>query len=439
MTLPHQLQALRTFRWLVVGLMLVGGAGAALYSTLQTPQYKANTQLLFSPNFANTDINGLNEGGNYILQRVRSYVEIANNPGVTSAVIDRLGLPYSPDQLMSRVTVTSKASSAVVTIEVTDSSPERARDIANAMAEEVPPFIDKLETPTGINTSPVKTSIVRPATTPGSASSPQTPINVGLGLVGGLAVGLVGAVVGFASRRTVRDEAHATEVADLALLGITTANPKSPDGGTEELTIPSETFRQIRTNMHLRAAGQRLTSVTVTGSVPDEGKGLVAANLAVALARAGETVVLVDADFRNPSVDRLFGVPNELGLADLLRDETSFDLAGRHWRTDLSLYLLTAGTVGGGAGGVRPAEPPLRSDRLVALLESFRVGGAFVVVNAPPMLSDAEAMTLASTTDATMVTARIGYTEADRLAAAVQVLRTTRANLLGLIAVRDRR
>lgn len=439
LTLPNQLRALRVYRWLVVGLMLLGGTGAGLYSAFQTPQYKASAQLVFSPNFPTTDVRQLNEGGNYILQRVRSYLEIANSPEVATAVIDRLALPYSPGQLMSQINVTAKASTAVVTIEVQDPSPERARDIANAVAEEIPPFIERLETPTEIYTSPVKSTIVRPAVTPTSVASPQTLNNVGLGLFGGLVVGVATAVVRYARQRTVRDEEHAAEVADLALLGVATVDPKSPAGNAEELTVYSETFRQIRTNLHLRAAGQRLASATVTGSVPGESKTLVAAHLAMALARAGETVVLIDADFRNPGVDKLFGIPNEVGLANVLRNETSFDKAVHQWRADLPLYLLPAGQGGSGPAGTGPTEALFTSNPLATLLESFRLSGVFAVIDAPPLLSDAEAMPMVSATDATVLSTRVGFTEADRLAAAAEVLRSIRANVLGLVAVRDER
>ncbi|MEV4494096.1 cellulose synthase operon protein YhjQ/BcsQ [Micromonospora arborensis] len=416
----------------MLALVLLGGASGGLVSLLQTPTYKASAQLFFSPNFPTTDIDKLNAGGNYILQRVRSYTEIANSPGVAATVIDRLDLPYSPGQLMSRVSVTGKASTAVLNVEVTDAAPERARDIANAIAEEFPAFIAELEKPTGIDTSPVKVSIVRPAITPSSPESPQPLNNVGLGLAGGLFVGAATAITRYARERAVRDETHATEVADLTLVGVVEVNANAPAliAGNER-SDRAETFRQMRANVRLQAVGERLTSITVTGCSAGDGSATTAANLAIAFARAGETVVLVDGNLRNPEVHELLSIPNENGLANVLRGAASVNDAVVKWRQDLPLYVLPTGRVEPG-----PSEALYRPDGLAKMMASFRQGQAFVIVSGPPLLSDAEATFLVTATDATVVVARVGLTHAEQLAATAGVLRQMRANLLGLIAVR---
>lgn len=431
LTLSQQIRAVRTYRVSVIALVLLGGVGAAAFSFSVTPLYRASAQLMFSPNFPTSDISELNNGGNYILQRVRSYNEAINSPEIATLVVNRLGLPYSPAEVMSKVSVSTKASTAVVTVEVTDPSPERARDIANAIAEEVPAFIDRLETPTQIQTSPVKTAVIRPATTPASPFSPDRVTHVGLGLLGGLGIGVITALFRFSRDRTVRNDEHAAEVAELALVGAVSTDPKPvPLPRDGDAVARSEPYRQIRTNLRLRSAGQRWTSITVTGSMPGEGNSAMAANLAIALAQAGETVVLIDADLRNPAVHQLFDIPNAVGLSSLLRSEMPVNQALRQWRLDLPLYLLPAGPTSNA-----PTEPLFQPNELARVMESLRVSGIFAVIDAPPLLADSEGMQLISITDATVVSTRIGFTGADRLAATVAVLRTVRANLLGLVAI----
>lgn len=435
MTPRHYLKALRARRWTVLTLVLLSTAGGGLATLLQTPMYKADVQLFFSPNFPTKDIRQLDTGGNYILQRVRSYSEIADSPEVAAAVITRLGLPYSADQLLERVSVTGKASTAVLNIEVLDTEPERARDIANAIGEEMPGFIGRLEQPTGVDSPPVKVSVVRPATVPGSPESPQPLVNIGLALAGGLFVGTVSAVTAYARERTVRDENHAAEVADLPLVGLVTVDPAAASLlARDEQSARAETFRQIRANLRLRAVGERLTSLTVTACAGGEGRATAAANLAIAFARAGETVVLVDGNLRNPEVHELFAIPNETGLANALRGEVSVNDVVARWLPDFPLYVLPTGQVGSG-----PTERLFQPDRIATLMESFRLGQVFVIVNGPPLLSDAEATFLVTATDATVVVARVGVTQAGQLATTVDVLRKMRANLLGLIAVRPGR
>ncbi|WP_446213005.1 Wzz/FepE/Etk N-terminal domain-containing protein [Micromonospora sp. IBSANI012] len=434
LTPRHHLHAVRRYRWAVLVLTLLGGLGGGLASLVQTPVYKADAQLFFSPNFPTRDIRQLDTGGNYILQRVRSYAEIANSPEVAAAVIGRLGLPYSPEELMSQVSVTGKASTAVLTVEVGDEDPERARDIANAIADEFPDFIGRLEKPTGIDTPPVKVSVVRPAITPPSPDSPRPLTNLGLGLAGGLLVGTATALTAYARERAVRDESHAAEVAELPLVGVVEAEPAAAglmahDEGSDR----AEVFRQLRTNLRLQAVGDRLTSLTVISAAAGDGGATTAGNLAIAFARAGETVVLVDGNLRNPEVHELFVTANDVGLANVLRGEASVNDVAVHWHPDLPLFVLPTGQVEPG-----PAEMLFQPDRLAAVLESCRLDEVLVIVSAPPLLSDAEAKVLVTATDATVVVARVGSTHVDQLATAVGVLRKMRANLLGLIAVRSR-
>ncbi|MEH0933659.1 hypothetical protein [Micromonospora psammae] len=432
LTPRHQLRALLRYRWAVLTLVLLGGLGGGLASVLQTPVYKADVQLFFSPNFPTKDIRQLDTGGNYILQRVRSYAEIGNSPEVAATVIDRLDLPYSPEELTAQVEVTGKASTAVLTVEVGDADPERARDIANAIADEFPGYIGRLERPTGVDAPPVKVSVVRRATTPPAPDSPRPLTNVGLGLAGGLLVAAASALTAYARERAVRDADHAAEVAGLALVGVVDADPKAaPVMAWDENSDRAEAFRRLRTTLRLQAIGEPSTSITLLGGAAGDGGAGTAADLAIACARAGETVVLVDANLRNPEVHELFAVPNDTGLADVLRGGASVSDVAVHWHPDLPLFVLPTGRV-----APEPPELLLRPDRLADLLESCRRDQVLVVINGPPLLLDAEAETLVTATDATAVLARVGSTQVDQLAATVGALRRSRANLLGLIVVR---
>ncbi|WP_433609658.1 Wzz/FepE/Etk N-terminal domain-containing protein [Dactylosporangium sp. CA-139114] len=433
LTGAHQVRAIVAHRWAIVVLTLLGAAGAGVVTVIQTPVYESTVQFVLTANYPAKDIDEVSRGSNYILQRINTYSTIANNFGVATTVIDRLGLPYSGDQLMANVAVTTHASSTVMEIHVRDSSPQRARDIANAYGEEFPHFVDRLETPDQVDTSPIRVSVARAATTPSTPVSPDPATNVALGLLGGLSCGLVLAAVRYARERAVRDERHATEITGLPLLGVAEVDRNAPLLGADRAATPeAEVFRQIRTNVRLRAAGQRLTSVTVVGSMPGDDAAVVASNLALTWARAGETVVLIDGDFRDPSLPGLFGVPNSVGLADVLGAQTPASMALQQWSPELPLLLLTPGTPKPGS-----AERLLRSNELAKLMESFRHTGAFVVLLAPPLLSNADTLLLVSATDAVAATTRIGFTHADRLAAALQVLQAIRANVLGIVASRS--
>jgi capsular polysaccharide biosynthesis protein len=429
LTFARQVHAVRAYRWTVVVLALLGGAAAGVATVLQTPVYAASVRLLVSPNLTTGNASKpsaaqLNAAGTYVLQRVRSYTEIANNPETAEVVIARLRLPFSPQQLMANVTVTSRAGTAVLDVEVLDQRAERARDIANAYADTLPDYLGRLETPAGAEHPSVKVTVIQRAGTPGSPRSPQPLMNLALGLAGGFVIGAGAAVVRYARDRAVRDATQAAEVARATLLGTV------PDEPLLGQPAAAERYRQLRSDIRLRCAGHGLTGITVTGASTGDGAAAVATNLAIAFARAGETVVLIDADLRSPAVDTLLQVPNSGGLANVLRREQSVNEVSRQWRPDLPLHVLPTGPVEAGE-----VEKLLQSGELPRLFESFRLGNVFVVVNGLPLLSDAESMLLVRTTDATVLVARTGLTVADHLAAAGDVLRAMEANLLGVVAV----
>ncbi|WP_433050105.1 Wzz/FepE/Etk N-terminal domain-containing protein [Dactylosporangium sp. CS-033363] len=432
LTAAHQVRAVVAHRWAVVVLALLGAAGAGAVTLAQTPVYSSTVQLVLTANYPAKDIDQVSRGSNYVLQRINTYATIANNSGVAKAVIDKLGLPYSGEQLMANVTVTTHAGSTAMEISVRDTSAQRASDIANAYGAEFPAFVGKLETPDYVDTAPIRVSVTTPATVPAAPVSPDPVANVALGLLAGLGCGLVLAAVRYARVRTVRDERHATEITGLSLLGAPAVDRAAPLLGADRAATPAaEAFRQIRTNARLRAAGQRLTSIAVVGSVPGDDAAAVAANLALTWARAGDTVVLIDGDFRDPSLPGLFGVPNGTGLADMLSAGTPANHALQQVQPELQLFLLAPGTPMPGS-----AERLLRTNELTKLMESFRRDGAFVVLLAPPLLANADTLVLLSATDAVAATTRVGFTHSDRLAAALQVLQAIRANVLGIVATR---
>ncbi|MBO0870716.1 MAG: hypothetical protein J2P15_19340 [Micromonosporaceae bacterium] len=427
------LGAVRRYRWIVLILALLCGGGALLGSAVQTPLYRASVQLLFSPNFPAPDVEQLNAGANYVIQRTAAYAQIADSPEVAAAVIGRLGLPTTPENLARRITVTPTAGAAVLEISVVDPDPGRARDIANAIGDVFPDFIQRLEKPTTGVVSPVKVSVARRAVTPSTPDTPHTVTNTGLGLGLGLGLGVLVAVVRYAGQRLVRDGSHAAELAGTALLGVPAGPGEVDPAHLAALAAgpATEALRQVRTDLLVHAAGRRLESITVVGAVAGEAIAAVVTMLGLAFVRAGDAVVLVDGDLRNPLLDKAFGVPAGTGLANVLGREASLIDVMQEWRPDLPLYLLPAG-----APGSDPGEQLIRSAEMLAVLDEFRRGSVLAIVAAPPVLTDAEALVLADRTDATVLVARAGRTPADALATAAEALRSQHTCLLGVVAVR---
>jgi capsular exopolysaccharide synthesis family protein len=158
-----------------------------------------------------------------------------------------------------------------------------------------------------------------------------------------------------------------------------------------------------------------------------EGKSHTAANLAVVLAQAGYSTVLVDADFRRPSQHRIFGRIRNVGLSNLmLRDVPEHELL---WPIDQvsNLHLI--------ASGPTPPNPSelLGSAQMRTLLASLRERFAYVVIDTPPVNAVTDPTVLAAHADATILVIEQGRTTFPALMRAQQALERVGANIVGAV------
>ena len=152
----------------------------------------------------------------------------------------------------------------------------------------------------------------------------------------------------------------------------------------------------------------------VSSASEGEGKSTTIANLALALARAGEHVALIDLDLRRPSLSRLFRVDGREGLTSVVLGESDLDDAlvplpvsseqsgGDSTETSGSLVLLPSGQV--------PPDPGefIGSPKLTQLLSELRDRFDWVLVDAPPLIHVSDPMVLTNVVDAMFLAARVG-------------------------------
>jgi capsular exopolysaccharide synthesis family protein len=202
--------------------------------------------------------------------------------------------------------------------------------------------------------------------------------------------------------------------------------------GTESTSYGATTddFRSLLASiMFCDANGNQPKLIVITSSSPQDGKTMVASNLAVALARAGKRVLLIDGDLRNPQVHKLFGVPNLTGLGNLLQSGSD---AREAEEAVLSTAVSGLGVLTSGLFTAAPAdllfEPNLR-----ALLASYRERFDMVVVDSPPMMRIPDARLLARHADGVVLVARANRTTRDSILMACHRLAQDHTRLLGVV------
>jgi succinoglycan biosynthesis transport protein ExoP len=423
----------RTLRkhWQLVALCTLLGVAAAAGATLAaTSLYKATTQLFVSVQAGQNDLSQLYQGNTFSQQRVKSYADIVDSPRVTEPVIRELRLPLTPDQLAGKIHAEAPLDTVLINIDVTDPSPARAAQIANAAAKQFVEVVKDLETPQGQKASPVKVSVVRPADAPAAPVSPRPKINLALGLLVGLALGVGAAVLRETLDMSVKSLDDVQDVTGASPLGVVI---EDPDAARKPLLVHgdshgprAEAFRQLRTNLQYVDVDSPPRVVVVTSALPDEGKSTTSVNLASTLAQAGTRVVLLEADLRRPRVARYLGIEGAVGLTDVLAGHCDLDAALQSWGRDLFSVLPS---------GPLPPNPSevLSSQHMQDLLKVLEDRFEVVLIDSPPLLPVTDAAVLARAGDGAILVVRHGRTTKEQLARTVSTLQAVDARLLGTV------
>ncbi|WP_207345842.1 polysaccharide biosynthesis tyrosine autokinase [Arthrobacter sp. E3] len=429
MELRDYIRILRRNWIIIVALALVGLLAGGAFSVLSKPVYTSETQLFVATQNSGS-VQDLQTGNSFIQARVSSYVVTATTPTVLQPVIDTLGLDVSPQQLAANIKASSDLKTVLITISVNDGSPVQAAAIAHAVASSLITAVDKLEKPADGGASPVKLSVVTPATAPTSPSSPNLKINLALGLILGLALGVAAALLRTTLDTRVRSESDLRRVTESPVLGgiafdqDALKNPLlSQETGHSQR---AESFRQLRTNLHFAQVSSNSKTFLVTSSLPGEGKSTTATNLALAMAESGQSVALVDADLRRPMVAKYLGLEGAAGLTTaLVGDATIKDLL-QPWGPH-GLQVLTSGRI--------PPNPSelLGSEAMSTLIGQLEKDFDAVVIDAPPLLPVTDSAVLAQKVGGVMVVVGCHTAKQQEVAKAMETLQLLDANVLGVV------
>lgn len=332
---------------IIVSCSILGILIAGTVSLLTKPTYTAETQLFVAIQGSGS-VAELQQGNTFSQARVQSYVKTVATPTVLQPVIDGLGLSLTPQQLASNVTARADTNTVLISIVATDSSAVQAAAVAQAVGGSLIRAVDELESPRDGGASPVKLSMLSPASPPTAPSAPNTQRNLVLGLLIGLVVGIAGAIARATFDTKVRGESDVRRITEKPILAgiafdndavkkplLTQVAPQSPR---------AEAFRQLRTNLRFAHVGHNSKTVLVTSSIAGEGKSTTATNLALAIAESGQTVVLVDADLRRPMVADYLGLEKSAGLTTALIGESDVEEVLQSWG-EHQLYVLTSGRI----------------------------------------------------------------------------------------------
>ncbi len=273
--------------------------------------------------------------------------------------------------------------------------------------------------------------VVQEATVPGAPYAPNVRLYTLLALLAGLCIG-IGAVflLEYLDNTTKVD----TPFNELIGAPLMTTIPIVPSMERlphqlfildQPMSPEAESVRLLRANVEFAIASTDVKTLAVTSAGPGEGKSTVVANLAVAMAQAGFSVVVIDADMRRPAQQEAFNLTNERGLSTLLaRSDVDWNSVART-NADLKLRVITSGPIPPNPGDL------LKSPRFKALLETLNDEFDMVILDTPPALAVTDALVVADVAKDVLLVSRANETRIDRLQSAVAALPET-ARVIGV-------
>ncbi|MCT2066249.1 MULTISPECIES: polysaccharide biosynthesis tyrosine autokinase [Micrococcus] len=430
MDLQQYLQIFRKYWRSILTVLSVCVGAALVFTFLQTPKYSSTSSALIAVDTA-ASAGELSSGALYAERQVSSFVALADSALVLDPVIDELGLDVTPQALRSRVSVSAPAGTSIVDVTVTDTNAGRAAEIANAITASLKNVTSDV-VPTGPDGDEIVTvTVVEPASESSRPVSPRPVVNIALGLIAGVVLGLGQALVRRLLDSRIRTRDDLEEITDAPVLA-SVVHHKGSDRAKDEAApargtawASDESYRKLRTAVGFVAlGGERRSSIVVTSSVQGEGKTETSTNLAKVLAETGARVLLVDADLRRPQVGARLGLDDELGLSDVLTGRA--DLNDVLLSVD-DLSVLTAGTV--------PPNPSelLGSEAMAELLALVEAHFEYVILDAPPLLPVTDAAVLSHQAGGAVVVARAGVARQNQLTEALSILEAADASVYGVV------
>jgi tyrosine-protein kinase Etk/Wzc len=198
---------------------------------------------------------------------------------------------------------------------------------------------------------------------------------------------------------------------------ITRFSPKSP---------VSEAYRSLRTNIQFADIDHPKRVLMVTSGMSKEGKSTTAVNLAITLTQTGSRVLLVDSDLRRPALHNFFALDKTYGLTNVLVGSLSFDDVIKHTEVE-KLDVITSGDI-----PPNPAEL-VTSESMRRFIELARSRYDYVLLDSPPVIAVTDAAVLATRVDGTVLVVGSGTVNKREVVRAVGLLRNVRSPVLGTV------
>ena len=250
--------------------------------------------------------------------------------------------------------------------------------------------------------------------------SPKRTLIAIAGLLFGLVVGFVIAFVKEFLNNTIKSVEDVERITSMPIYGVV------PELNRRTELMFSEAFKTIRTNLKFLPKNERNQIISITSSIPNEGKSEISANLADALAQADQNVIILDLDLRRASLHKVFNLENHQGLSEYLAGETILnDIILRTAVQNVDIITT----------GMLPPNPSelILSSALEELLNELREKYDYIIIDTPPAGLVTDATILMNHSDIVFTVVRSDFTKKEFLRTLDKLIAKHEYNHVGVI------
>lgn len=406
---------------LLLVLVLIGGSVLGVRSYMSYyPYYTASAS--FTVKVANPLYSSVSSYNTKTAEQMATTFPYILTSGVLQERIkEHLGIEYLPS-----VSVSANASSSIITMRVTDSDPQRAYDVLNAVMTyypEIAEFVVGSTVLVLLDESGVPTQ-------PTNSRDVMGPAKKGAFLGALLWAAIV--VVMAISKNTVHNEEELKRVLNTPCIG-QVPSVKVPAKVVSPLLhksrrMPgfSESIRLLRLRVEKAMEEQEKKVLLVSSAIPGEGKTTVSVNLAISMAKKGKRVLVVDCDLRNPSVAKALRIQAKASLVDYIKGKaTGAEIINP---TDVEdLFFIS-----GGNGGKNLIEQ-LSQEKVGTLVRNLRSQYDYIIIDTPPCALLADAAEISELAECGLMVIRQDYAARDQIMDGVQRLGDGNLPLIGCV------
>lgn len=391
--------------WLIAALAVsFAAAGAAVGAVSYRPKYTSKVVFISSNRNEGEAAGSISSGDVTASSTLNStFKYILTSDEFLTEVIRKSGADYTVRELRSDISIAVPANTLILELSVTTPSSQTSYSVARAVETSYAPYVESVK-----NTNLEIFSGASAAAAPDSSS--ETVLFGVLGFFAGVVAAVTVIVLSDFLRATIRSQKDIQRELGLSVIGSVAHIKKDRRKGKKKSLLITdlstgfafiEAYKIIRTKIEILAGKKGYKTIMITSAGENEGKTTVAANLAIALAQNGKSVLLVDGDLRKPAVAKALSISTaeSRSLSDVIKGKIPVKEAVRFIKR-YGIYVLASGISDDNASEL------LSGQRAGELFRGLRESFDYVIVDTAPVNVVTDSIIVAGYSDAVVLVVR---------------------------------